>query len=62
MGLRIALTQSAPCNDLIVEVFSYKDKKINWPLPFYMFQRKRMLHGPKEAIWNECEMLIRVIL
>ena len=62
MGSRIVLTQSAPCNDLMPEVFSYKDKKSNWPLPFYMFQRKRMFYGPKEAIWNECEMLIRVVL
>ena len=42
-------------------VFLYKDKKSNRPLPFYMFQRKRMFYGPKEAIWNECEMLIRVV-
>ena len=44
------------------EVFSCKDKKSNWALPFYMFQRKRMFYGPKEAIWNECEMLTRVVL
>ena len=62
MGSRIVLTQSAPCNGLMPEVFSYKDKKNNWPLPFQMFQRKRMFYGPKEAIWNECEMLIRVVL
>ena len=62
MGSRIVLTQSAPCNDLMPEVFSYKDKKSNWPLPFYMFQRKRMFYGPKEAIWIECEMRIRVVL
>ena len=62
MGSRIVLTQSAPCNDLMPEVFSYKDKKSNWRLPFYMFQRKRMFYGRKEAIWNECEMLIRVVL
>ena len=62
MGSRIALTQSAPCNDLMPEVFSYKDKKSNWHLPFYMFQRKIMFYGPKEAIWNQCEMLIRVVL
>ena len=57
--------KKAPCNDLMPEVFSYKDKKSHWPLPFYvfhMFQRKRMFYGPKEAIWNECEMLIRVVL
>ena len=62
MGSRIVLTQSAPYNDLMAEVFSYKDKKSNWPLSFYMFQRKRMFYGPKEAIWNECEMRIRVVL
>jgi len=62
MGSRIVLTQSAPCNDLMPEVFSYKDKKSNWLLPFYMFQRKRMFYRPKEAIWNECEMLIMVVL
>ena len=59
MGSRIVLTQSAPCNDLMPEVFSYKDKKSILPLPFYMFQRKRMFYGRKEAIWNEREMLIK---
>ena len=62
MGSRIVLTQTAPCNDLMPEVFLYKDKKSIWPSPFYMFQRKRMFYGPKEAIWNECEMVIRVVL
>ena len=62
MALRIDLTQSAPCNDLMPEVFSYKDTESNWPLPFYMFQRKRMFYGPKEAIWNEYEKLIRVVV
>ena len=55
MGSRIVLTQSAPCNNLMPEVFPYKDKKSNWPLPFYMLKRKRMFYGPKEAIWNEYE-------
>ena len=62
MESRIVLTQSASCNDLMPEVFSYKDKKSNWPLSLYMFQRKSIFYGPKEAIWNECEMLIRVVL
>ena len=62
MGSRIDLTQSTPCNDLMPEVFSYKDKESNWPLSFYMFQRKRKFCEPKEGIWNECEMLTRVVL
>ena len=59
MGSRIVLTQTAPCNDLMPEVLSYKHKKNNWPLPVHMFQRKRKLYGPKEVIRNECETLLK---
>jgi len=54
----MVLTKTAPCNDLMPEVLSYKDKKNDWPLLVYMFQWKRRFYGPKEAIWNESETLL----